>query len=228
VKDLLNEGLSVTGNALWKRLEADNVVDRTWQSIKDRFLKILQPRITDPEMLSLLRGRTPIGGAILNRKRPVAPVVSSPAVTPEPVSTTSSTSNKRNRVAVNNNDDDDDDDDEDIVDPKEVSFANACINVVGDMFGVPRDVAVHALLCCSGNAELAGQLLVLGPDGMRERMEKLAKENGNALRDDQVFTFADDVMLRDGDAQILTQRSMDSIRSRWRYLEMPESAFPFS
>lgn len=232
------------------------MVDRSWQSIKDRFLKILQPRVTDPEMLSLIKGTVPISGAILDRKRTAA-AAQSPPVTPRQAvpspksnstrNDTASTSDKRQRVVTiqeplrdadgvvgengiaddddnDCNDNNDDDNNDEVEDPAKVNMARACIAVVSDLFGVERDVALHALLCCSGNVEMTGHLLVLGHDGLRLQLEREARGRPRA---DEYFTYEDDVMMRDADERVCEKRTMESLRKRWLYLEMPESEFPF-
>jgi hypothetical protein len=209
---------SVTGNKLWQQIESDCVVERTWQSIKDRFLKHIMPRITDVQFSELLARTAPI---VVDRKRPSVevPVGASPDVEAdeEPSQKCARVDEPHAAAAA------DEDADESVseVDPAETQFCQGVLATMSELYAVPSVVALHALLCCSGDIAMAGELLRIGHERMLARMTAAAEARDDKLRNDGYFSFADDVGLRDGDESVLSKRTRESIRARWLFLEMP-------
>lgn len=226
----------MTGNKLWLQLQNDCVVDRSWQSVKDRYLKILMPRITDAETVRLLKRDAPIVAAVIDRKRKDAPPAEPLLVEHE---AESDADNKRARAKADSPEpapivdaadvrafvsgDDDEDDGFELpdVDPRDTQYCNDIVAAMSKLYGQPRIVVLHALLACSGHVELAGALLAVGHERMRALMETQAQANAHKLRDDVYFSFDDDVGLRDGDAHVMQARTRESVRARWLFLEMP-------
>jgi hypothetical protein len=206
----------VTGNKLWQQIETDCVVERTWQSIKDRFLKHIMPRITDVQFSELLARAAPI---VVDRKRPSieVPVGASPDVEADDVPSQKCARVDEPHAPA------DEDADESVsgVDPAETQFCQGVLATMSELYAVPTVVALHALLCCSGDIAMAGELLRIGHERMLARMTAAAATRADKLRNDGYFSFADDVGLRDGDETALSKRTRESIRARWLFLEMP-------
>lgn len=231
---------SVTGNKLWIQLQDDCVVDRTWQSVKDRYLKILMPRITDAETVRLLKREAPIDATVIERKRKDTPPAE-PLVEPD-AGGECDVDNKRARAAspapmpvvsaaevrafVDGGGDDDDGFELPDVDPRDTRYCSEIMAAMSQLYGQPRLVVLHALLACSGHVELAGLLLAVGHERMRALMESQAQSNAHKLRDDVYFAFEDDVALRDNDASVAQTRTRESVRARWLFLEMPIDDMP--
>jgi hypothetical protein len=296
VKELAEKGHAISGEKLWKELEEQHVVDRTWQSMKERFKKFILPRSADVTLKQLVAGvgtspavvvaKAPTEAEVVEeiddddndgdhcrRSSGVAGAVGVVAVAAEqkrdavvddapnketskstPTSESRASGAWHPRMKRMRSDDVDNgqrdrnggDADEQVVKRVVVentskdattasttdavvelsraqfdqlwnevadtsdeahSIARSAVDVMSRLHNVPRMVAAHALICCTGDVLLANELLRIGPDAMRAR------------RHPMYFDYADDCAVA---SKSLHDRPPAYIQLRRRFCQLPD------